>query len=508
MRHNGDRTRAGGFRIGVASIMQETNTWSLVPCTIEDFTCHGLVTGPAVWDRFAETNTEIGGAMRAIAAEAGCVPVPLVRAWANSSGRLTRATLDELCRLLVEELRRSPIDGLVLALHGAMAAEGLDGADAAVLDAARRALGPDVPIGVCLDLHANVTRALVRSAAFVTGYHTYPHTDMGETGARAARLLIARLRGRAAPVTALAKRPMLVPAEAMSTDGGPLGALRASADRLTSGSVLDVSIFPVQPWLDVAELGFGIAVTTDGDEALATAVAESLADEAWERRGEFTVDLLAPAEAIAVARRSAVRPFLISESADAPTAGAAGDSPVMVRALLEHGADLEAYVTIADRPAVNRCAEAGIGAEVSLSLGCRIDRRFHEPVALSGVVTRLGDQPVVLRGPSYTGIQVSMGRFAVVRSGRLHVLITERPAFTLEPGTFAHAGLDVARADVVVIRSANGFRAAYPPASVADAVLLDLPGASTPRLELLDFRRAPRPMYPLDPDPETLVVGG
>lgn len=490
-------------RIGVASIVQETNTWSLVPCTLDDFVCQGLAVGAAVED-YTDTNTEIGGAMRAVLDE-GCDVVPIIRAWANSSGRLTRTTLGELCRLLVAGLKRFHIDGLVLSLHGAMAAEGADDADLAVLQAARSALGP-IPIGVCLDLHANVTDALVAASNFVTGYHTYPHTDLAETGARAAHILIAQLRGEAAPVTALAKCPMLVPAEAMSTSEGPLAALRAIADSLTIDGVLDVSLFPVQPWLDVSELGFAVTVTTNGDRELAEGIAGSLASQAWDRRHEFSVTLLSPSAAIEKARQSRVRPFLISESADAPTAGAAGDSPAMVRAMLGDGSDLKTYVTITDPPAVEQCVIAGAGASVNLSVGCHFDQRFDTPVAFTAIVERTGDDPVMLSGPSYTGMEVSMGRYAVVRAGRLCLLITERPAFTLDPATFLHAGLDPARVDVVVVRSALGFHAAFPPDSVAAAIVLDLPGASTPRLDLLEFVRAPRPLYPLDPDHEVMAA--
>lgn len=479
--------------------MQETNTWSLLPCTMDDFRSQGLVAGAAVEDEFSQTGTELGGAFRALR-ESGAVAVPLLRAYAHASGRVTRTTLAELSGLLVEQLGRTPIDGLVLSLHGAMAGDDADDADAELLHTARTVLGPQMPIGVCLDLHANITRAMVQESDFLTGYHTYPHTDLAETGARTARLVLAALQGQLQPITVMAKRPMIVPAETMSTASGPLASLRRRADELTTGSVLDVSLFPVQPWLDVDELGFTVTVTTDGDPVQGRQIAEFLADCAWERRTEFEVELYSPADAIDLARTSHVRPFLISESADAPTAGGAGDSPAMVRALLEHGPDLHAYVTVTDPAAVTRCAQAGLGADVQLMVGAGLDPRFHAPVSLTGTVERLDDRPVLLTGPSYTGTEVSMGAFAVVRSGQLFVLLSERPAFTLDPATFVHAGLDPQVADVVVVRSANGFRAAFPAHSVAAAALLDLPGASTPRLDYLDFTRAPRPMYPLDAD--------
>lgn len=493
---NGSKRPGPRLRIGVAAIAQETNTWSVVPCTLDDFTCQGLALGKEALD-YADTNTEFGGAVRAVRSE-GCEPVPIMRAWANSSGRLTRATLDELCDLLNSELRRVDIDGCVLSLHGAMAAEGVDDADSVVLRAARDVLGADIPIGVCLDLHANVTADLISQSEFVIAYRTYPHIDLADTGARAGRYLIARLRRQLMLCTALAKRPMLIPAEAMSTADGPLGRLRVVADALQVNGVLDVSLYPVQPWLDVAELGFGVTVTTDGDPELAKSVAESVASRAWDTRSDFSVSLLSPSAALTTARRSKVRPFLITESSDAPTAGAAGDSPAMIRAFLEEGRDLKAYMTITDPPAVERCIGAGPNNSVSLSLGCHFDKRFSEPVPITGVVERLGDDPVILTGPSYTGMKVSMGRFAVVRADRLHILISERPAFTLDPATFVHAGLDPALVDVIVVRSAMGFRSAFPAASVAASIVLDLPGASTPRLDLLEFSR---PIYPLDPDP-------
>lgn len=498
-RGNGSNRAGPRLRIGVASIAQETNTWSVVPCTLDDFTCQGLALGESALE-YSDTNTEFGGAIRSIRNE-GCEPVPIMRAWANSSGRLTRATLDGLCDLLAQELRRVEIDGCVLSLHGAMAAEGIDDADSVVLRAARGVLGPQIPVGVCLDLHANVTEDLVSQSDFVIAYRTYPHVDLADTGARAARFLIARLRGELIPHTAMAKRGMLIPAEAMSTADGPLARVRAAADRLQVDGVLDVSLYPVQPWLDVAELGFGVTVTTDGDPELGRSVAEDVATQVWDSRRDFQVSLLSPGDAIAAARRSNIRPFLITESSDAPTAGAAGDSPAMIRAFLEEGRDLTAYVTITDPPGVERCLSAGVGRPVTLSLGCHFDKRFSEPVRLTGTVERLGDDPVVLTGPSYTGMKVSMGRFAVVRAERLHVLISERPAFTLDPASYVHAGLDPASADVVVVRSAMGFRSGFPVESVAASVVLDLPGASTPRLDLLRFSR---PIYPLDPDPETV----
>jgi microcystin degradation protein MlrC len=481
------------MRIGVALVQQETNTFSLKACRLDEFTIRaGLDAGRHT----SGTNSEMGGAVDAIGRE-GHEPVPLIYAWALPSGRVDDVAFARLRTMLTESIAAAgPLDGLVLALHGSMATATTDDADGAMIEAAREVAGP-IPLVVGLDLHANVTRRMVATADAIVGYHTDPHVDMADTGGRAARLVIAMAAGRTAPVTVLAKRPMIVPAESMNTTTGPLAGFRREADALAD--VLDVSFFPVQPWLDVAELGLGVLVTTDGDAARARDLAESFAGRIWEDRHRFVVPRLrTPAAALTAARASRTRPFIVAESADAPTAGAAGDSPAMVAALRTHGAGLKAVVPVVDPAAVDRCLEAGRGAVVDLEVGASIDRRWWKPVPLHARVEGFGEGPYRLEGAGYTGLTVDMGRWAVVRDGDIVVLLSERPAWTADPATFRTAGIDLAGVDVLVVRSCSDFRPNFPDAA-NEAVTLDVPGPATPRLDTLTFSRAGRPLWPLDP---------
>src|SRR5262249_54820499 len=158
---------------------------------------------------------------------------------------------------------------------------------------------------------------------------------------------------------------------------------------------------------------------------------------------------------------------------------------------------LRALTTLVDAPAVAACREAGEGADVELAVGCSLDPRFHEPVPLAGRVSALGEGPFLLTGPVFTGAPYSMGAWAVVEVGSLSVLATERPAPTFDPECYRRVGLEPERADVVVVRSATLFRPGWA-GIFSEALTLDLPGASTPRLDTLEFVRAPRPMFPLD----------
>ncbi len=485
------------LRVGVASILQETNTFSVARSTIDDFRSQGIHAGADVL-ALAGSNTEAGGAIVALR-ERGADPLPLVKAWAMSGGVLDAAALAELGAILEREIRRAlPLDGLVLSLHGALVAEGANSGDLVLFRRARSILEDRVPIGVCLDLHAHPVDELTEEASFVIGYRTYPHIDQAETGARTARILLDILEGRRPLKTVVARRPMLTPPEAQGNEG-PFGRLRRHADALASGTagVADISLFPVQPWLDVPGIGFAVTVTGVPGDTAAREVAERIADEAWAARDQFNITLVAPADAIERARTSAFHPLLLSESADSPTAGSTGDSPAMVRELLRHGAGLRAYVTLLDAAAVDTCHRAGVGGEVVATVGSSIDRRFHDPVEVSGTVGAVGAGAYPLTGPVFTGMEVSMGGWARIDTGTLSVLVTERPACTFDPATFAHAGLDPGAADIIVVRSANLFRAGWG-ARAEGAIILDLPGASTPRLERLVFERATRPLYPVD----------
>ena len=479
-------------RIGVASLVQETNTFSPKQTVREDYT---VLVGEDAFRSLAGTNTEFAGAIVGLE-ELGAEPVPLLAAWALPSGRVTEETFEYLAGLLDGELARAlPLDGLVLSLHGAMVTEEILDADASLIEVARRRIG-SVPLGVCLDLHANVTERMVELADIMVGYHTEPHVDMASTGARIARLVVETVRGEITPVMALSKRPMLVPAEGMRTDIGPMSEVRGLADSRTEYPTLDVSLFPVQPWLDVPELGLGVLVVADGDPAGAGSLAEHLAGEVWHRRDRMTTPrLMRPEEAFRASRDSDCRPFVMAHTADCPTAGAPGDDPVMVTEAARHAPDLVVFHSVLDPDASHRCG-GKVGERVRLTVGGIFDKSVV-PVEVEGLVIAAGSGTYRLTGQSFTGRKVSMGEWAVITTGNHHLLVSSAPAVTADPATWQHACLEPDQADVLIVRSCSDYRANFP-GSAPEAVTLDLPGPSTPRLEDLEFRHAPRPLYPHD----------
>lgn len=480
-------------RIGIASVFQETNTFSPRTTGWGDFT---VLVGREALDVLGGTYSEFSGAAAELV-RLGVEPVPLMSAWSLPSGPVTEGTFDRLSELLDSSIRQAGgLDGLVLSLHGAMVSESHFDADSVLIETARHRVG-QTPVGVCLDLHANLTARMVELADAMVTYHTEPHVDMGSTGERIARLVAATVRGEISPAMALAKRPLLIPAEGMRTDVGPMSEVRKLADQKTQPPVLDISISPVQPWLDVPELGLGVLVVTDDDRKGASRLAEQFADEVWLRRTRMTTPrIMAPAAAFATARQSRTRPFVMAHTADCPTAGATGDDAVMVNEAAEHGSDLVVMHTVLDPEAARRCRRS-VGRRLRIQVGATFNPDAR-PVTVGGVVTAAGAGRYRMTGRSHTGREVSMGEWGVITSGLHHLLVTSLPAITADPATWRHADLDPDRADILVVRSCSDYRANFPSAA-PEAINLDLPGASTPKLESLHFEHAPRPLYPLDP---------
>ena len=346
------------------------------------------------------------------------------RPGALPSGKVTDETFARLSALLDDRLEEAGrLEGLVLSLHGAMATESIFDADSALIEIARRRIGA-VPLGVCLDLHANVTPRMVELADAVVGYRTEPHTDMASTGKRIARLVTAIAYGEISPTLGLSKRPLLIPAEAMR---GPTVMFSMSrCFRSSLGSTFRNSVW-------------GVVVTTEADPSGARDLAEELADEIWQRKERMTTPrLMTPDLAFREARNSATRPFIMAHTSDCPTAGAAGDDPVMIFEAAVHGADLVVMHTVLDPSVVSQCTSA-VGQRVRVKVGGGFNPAAVS-VIVDGIVRRSGAGSYRLAGRSFTRREASMGQWVVLESRFHRLLITSKPAITADRATWRHAG--------------------------------------------------------------------
>ena len=489
------------MRIGIGQLWQETNTFSPLATTRQDFEEFGILRGPALVREMAQTN-ELGGFIQSLRAwQAPPEIVGLVRLPAWPSGRVTRDTFDWLLSELISAVREAgPLDGVLLALHGALVGEDHPDVEGEVLEAVRGAIGPTCPLVATLDLHANTTERMVRSADALVVFHTAPHIDVFETGVRGANVLQRILFECVRPVTYFQKLPLVVPAERANTQD-PESVSYQFRQRLEElerlPNVLSAALTTVQPWLDVPDLGSAVLVTTAGDDAAAEQACRDLAQQVWDRRREYLPDLMPADAAVRAAHESDCGLVVISDAADATTSGAPGDSTWVLGELLKYHWPRGALVTLVAPEAVVAMTKAGLGKKLSLQLGGLRDSKYSSPLRLDVQVERLFDARFVLSGHLAKNLAIDMGPSAVARVGDVRIVITSRSGPHFSPELFLAAGIDPFAASVLIAKSPCGFRAAY--ANRAGRILLaKAPGCAPSDFWHYEYQKIPRPLWPWD----------
>lgn len=490
------------MRIGIGQLWQETNTFNPLPTTRRDFEEFGVLRGAEVIEQLANTN-EPGGFIQTLRTwpEQPEI-VGLVRLPAWPSGKATAETFDWLLAEIADSIRAAGrLDAVLLALHGAMVADQHPDVEGEVLQAVRQIIGPDVPLVASLDLHANVTERMVRHADALVLFHTAPHIDVFETGVRAANVLRRILIGGAKPVSCFQKLPLVVPAERANTqDQGSvsfqfrerLQALEKQPGILTAG------IATVQPWLDIPEMGSAVLVVANGEDATAEQACRQLANDLWRHRRDYLPELTSLADAVRIAHECREGLVVLSDSADATTSGAPGDSTWLLGELLQYDWPRGALVTLVSPEAVEWAANAGVGSARPITLGGVRDSRFSKPIDLPGAaVERLFDARFTMSGHLGKNLAIDMGRSAVLRQGDVRIVVTSRSGPHFAPELFQTAGIDPFAAHVLVAKSPCGFRAVYA-ARAAKILVVKAPGCAPSDFWNYEYSAIQRPLWPWD----------
>jgi microcystin degradation protein MlrC len=491
-------------RFVTAMFSHETNTFSTLPTDEKLFQARDLRYGGEILERFRGTNTCLGGMIETAAAR-GVTLVPSVAAAASPAGRVTRAMYTAVRqRLLADLAAAAPLDGVLLDLHGAMVHEDGDDGEGELLAAVRGVVGPDVPIAVTLDFHANVTRAMVDGATLLHGYRTYPHVDMQERGREATQRLLDVIARRVTPTVAFRQPPLLPPLGRQGTAAGPMRRLYDRADEMQKDArVVSVSVFAGFPLADIHDAGLSIYVVTDGDQALADRLADELASMAWEHRHEFLHEGVPVKDAVARALAMEGRPVILADMADNTGGGAAGDGTEILRELVRVGARGATVACLWDPEAAAACAGAGVGSTVTLRVGGKVDDRHGAPLEVTGRVRTLSDGRFVHKGPMMRGLDGRLGLTAVLDVDDVKVILISNRWQTLDPEMIRVVGIDPVAERILVVKSTIHYRAAFEPLAHA-IVEVDAPGLSSSNLGRFDFQRVRRPIFPLDRD----CVGG
>lgn len=489
------------MRIAVGQLWQESNTFNPLPTTRADFEHFGIVRGAELVEQMADTN-ELGGFIQSLQRwpEQPEI-VGLVRLPAWPSGAATSDTFTWIRQEMMDALRRAlPLDAVLLALHGALVAEQTPDVEGEVLHAFRAMIGPSVPLVATLDLHANITERMVGAADALVLYHTAPHIDVFETGQRGAAVLRRILVEGVRPVTAFQKMPLVVPAERANTQD-PASVSHALHERLQAlerqPGILAAGLATVQPWLDIPELGSSVVIVTEGDGELAVKRCEEIAAEVWRRRREYLPELVSVADGVRAAYENEEGLVVLSDSADATTSGATGDSTAVLSELLKYDWPRPALVTLVDAEVAEMAQRLGIGAEITTEMGGKLNPRFAQPLQVTVRIQHLFEARFVLSGHLARNMPIDMGLSAVLRCGQVHIVVTSRSGPHFAPQLFQTAGLDPFSASVLVAKSPCGFRAAYAP-HARKILVVRAPGCAPSDFWNYPYRNIPRPIWPWD----------
>ncbi len=477
----GDVTGAPGRRprIGIAGIAIESSTFSPHRTGLADFT---VTREDALLARYEWLSREPA----AWAAEAEWVP--LLHARSLPGGAVETGVYEELKAEIVRRAAEAgPLDGLFFDIHGAMSVVGMTDAETDLARALREVLGDRVLISASMDLHGNVSRELATLCDLITCYRMAPHEDAWESRGRAARNLVTRLRDGGRPELAWVHVPVLLPGEKTSTRLEPARSIyRRVAEIADAEGVLDVAVWVGYAWADEPRCQAAVVVTGDDRDAIA-AYANELARSYWDARDRFR--FVAPtgslAECLAAAEASDKRPFFISDSGDNPTAGGAGDVSWTLGQLLAAAPDADViYASITDPAAVTAAATAGLGAKVAVDVGGKIDPGPSGPVRLAGTVrSLLRDDPVG-------------GDIAVIKAGRVSVILTSRRKPYHVIADFAALGLNPHAANIVIVKIGYLEPELYDAA--ADWLLALTPGGVDQDLLRLGHHHLDGPVFPFD----------
>jgi microcystin degradation protein MlrC len=484
-------------KIAIAMMMHETNTFSPVATPLGSFR---PLAGDAAIQEFRDTNTQLGGFLH-VAREIGAEIAVPVAAGAHPSGYVERAAYEDMCDAIVGGIRAG-CDAAFLALHGAMVAEHVDDGEGELLRRIR-AVAPRLPIAVGLDFHAHVTAPMIEGATVVTGYRTYPHVDMAETAARAARTLVRALDGEVAPVMVWGTRPMMTSTLVHTPSRQPMkDVMDAAIEAEARGAVLNASVFGGFPHADIPHLSCSAVIVCDRATGEGRALRDRLLGMAWDRRDAFLYHGAPLASQIGHARTLGEGPIVLVDHGDNTASGGTQDVMSVVAEVMRQGLDDVVAGPICDPTSVARILEAGTAASVTLPLGGRVDmpqiKLPGRPLTVTGQVARITDGEFVVTGPMATGTRVRMGRTAVLDTGPVQIVISERRSEPFDLGVFTHCGIDPRRKRYVLIKSRQHFRAGFEPIA-RHIVLCDGEGVTSSDLGLFTYTRRPRPLYPFEP---------
>ncbi len=450
------------YRIGFGRFMQETNSFSSVPTTLDDFKRTHFVEGaelleicePKKWEvKGFLRNLELSGFIKAIRknSDIDIEPVPLFSAWSISGGPVDKESFNIICEKLKEKLQKAgELDAVFFALHGALGVEGESEPEGKLLKIIRDNVGDKAYISSSMDLHGNLTREKVKSLNFLHAYKTNPHRDMARVGYKAGNIMIKTLTGKINPTTAWRALPMLMGGGTTIDIFPPMLSVFNRMKQIEEDPrVLDSSIFMCHPFLNHPDLGWSVYVITDNNQELAEQLADELAERCWALKDKLPPKFISADEMIdkvkslTIARKMGC--ITVCDASDVVGAGGTGENTALLKVIMEKAPDLISYIPIRSPYAISELWDKPENESVEIAVGGKLQPEINEKVLVRGKI-RLKKETE------------NFGKVIVIQKENISLVITEGYAMPMKPSFYEDLGLQTLKADLVIVKNFFHFR--------------------------------------------------
>lgn len=479
------------YRLALIELHQETNSFSSVTTLLRNFQSAALYYDEEVHIAGDKHKLQVDGFRKAIRrfGKGQVELVPILSAWSDSGGKISAEVYHHFKAHVLDRLRNNRLDGIYYSVHGAMGVEQLHNPEGDLLVAMREVVGPDMPIGVSCDLHANITQQLVAHATFIHAYRTNPHRDHKRVGFKSGEILIRTVFGEIKPTMAFQKLPLLKGGGYTVDFIPPMRKIFRKMKRMErNAKVLSVSNFMVHIWIDAPEVGWSCVVVTDNDQALAQQLCHELCEMNWAVRDHPHPIPYTATEAIEKIRKARWRRLVgtatISDLSDLVGAGAPGENTRILQALMKEGSGLRSYVPLCAEEAVKELNPSQLFQEVRVGVGAKLDPVYNQRILFTGKLVFLGDS--------------LNGKTAVIVQDKLHLILTSLPSPVYKPQFFTKLGLSLWKADVIVVKNLFPFRLNFWKYNRL-TLYVQTEGITNVNVFQLNYQHIPRPIYPLDP---------
>ena len=488
------------MRFALAGISHETNTFHSIKTEYKNFEESGMILKEKEIEKLYESPSTIGGFFQA-SRDYGFDLVPLMFATTGPLGTITSVTFEKLINEILDKMKNhGPFDGVLLDLHGAAVSEEFEDMDGEITRRVRNLIGPDIPFGINLDMHANVSKEMVKNTDITNIYQTTPHLDADETGYKCAELVYKTSTMEIVPTQHVETPPMTINIINHNTNMEPMKSILSESRKLYSDrDVLSVSVAEGYPYSDIKKMGMSFVVITNDNQEKAKNYSKKIAKFAWSKR--FEMDSKAPSieQGLKEAVSTIEKPVVLMDSGDNIGAGSSADSTHILHKARELGIS-GILQTIYDPEAVEKCMNK-LGSIITLSVGGKSDKLHGDPIEITGKVTSYFEGEFEDHGRTHGGGKYfDAGDSVSIQTEDENTLIlTSKRVGNTSIQLYYSLGIDPLGFPIIIAKGVQSPRPAFEPIA-SKIIALDTPGVTASGLHNFNFKNIRRPMFPFQKD--------